>query len=216
MKNRKMLIFDMDGTLLDSSISITKSINFVRKNLKLPPLKVKQIVKLINEPDNNLPKLFYEEKKPYSECKAIFEKHYYKQCIKDMQIHEGIKEALKDLNKDYMLSVATNAYGQFARKMLKHLKIHDFFVDIIGSDDINARKPEPNVIFYLLKKYNIEKNNAMLIGDSLKDEECAKNADIKYIFVDWGFGESREPDHILSKKDLPFIKQHLKNICNTP
>ena len=207
-----MLIFDMDGTLLDSSKSITQSINFVRNEIGLPPFRVEEVVKLINEPDSDLPRLFYEDKRPYSECRAIFEKHYIHNCIKDMDIFDGIKDMLEKLVSEYKLSVLTNAYGNFARKMLKHLSIDNYFEEIIGSDDINARKPDPKGIHYLLKKYNIPKNSSIFIGDSLKDEECAKNAGIKYIFVDWGFGKSKNPDLILSKQQTDNIVEILQRL----
>jgi len=207
-----MVIFDMDGTLLDSSKSMTQSINFVRNELGLPPFEVKEVVKLINEPDNDLPKLFYEDKRPYSECRAIFEKHYIHNCIKEMDIFDGVRDMLEKLKGQYKLSVLTNAYGNFARKMLKHLSIDNYFEEIIGSDDINARKPDPKGVYYLLEKYNIPKNNSFFIGDSLKDEECAKNAGIKYIFTDWGFGESKEPDFILSKQQTDNIIEILQRL----
>ena len=197
-----MIIFDMDGTLLDSSRSITKSINFVRNKLGLKAFSVREVVKLINEPDQDLPKLFYEDKRPYSECRAIFEEHYMYNCTIDMDIFDGIENMLKTLSKNYPMSVLTNAYGNFARKMLKHLKIDHYFKEIIGSDDINARKPDPKGIYYFIDKYNLDKKNVFYVGDSLKDEECAKNAGIKYIFVDWGFGESKEPDFVLTAKNI--------------
>ena len=208
----KMVIFDMDGTLLDSSRSITKSINYVRSKLGLQPFEVKEVVKLINEPDNDLPKLFYEDKRPYSECRAIFEEHYIHNCIIDMELFEGVKDMLESLRNGYKMSVLTNAYGEFARKMLRHLNVDHFFYDIIGSDDINARKPDPKGIHHLLKKHGTDKNRTVFIGDSLKDEECAKNASVRYIFTDWGFGESREPDFVLTVKNIYDIQNIISRI----
>ena len=207
-----MIIFDMDGTLLDSSRSITKSINFVRNKLGLRAFSVQEVVKLINEPDQDLPKLFYEDKRPYSECRAIFEEHYMHNCTIDMDIFDGIENMLKTLSKNYPMSVLTNAYGNFARKMLKHLKIDHYFKEIIGSDDISARKPDPKGIYYFINKYNLDKKNVFYVGDSLKDEECAKNAGIKYIFVDWGFGESKEPDFVLTAKNICDIQNIISRI----
>ena len=208
----KMVIFDMDGTLLDSSRSMTKSINYVRGKLGLKPFEVDEVVRLINEPDNDLPKLFYENKRPYGECRAIFEEHYIHNCIVDMELFEGVEDMLASLKDNYKMCVLTNAYGEFARKMLKHLNIDHYFKEIIGSDDIKARKPDTKGIYYLLKKYNIEKSRAIFIGDSLKDEECAKNAGIKYIFTDWGFGDSKEPDFIFTNKNIQNVKDLIAKI----
>lgn len=210
--HNKLIIFDMDGTLLDSSRSMTGSINHVRKELGLPPFSVEEVVKIINEPDNDLPKLFYEDIKPYSECRAIFEEHYMKNCIIDMDLFEGIEDILLSLKDDYILTVLTNAYGEFARKMLEHLKVDRYFAEIIGSDDINARKPDPKGVYHLLSRHNADKNGTIFIGDSLKDEECAKNAGIKYIFTDWGFGECKNPDLILSRNNTQNIKSILETM----
>ncbi len=208
----KMIIFDMDGTLLDSSRSITKSINYVRSKLDLRPFEVNEVVRLINEPDNDLPKLFYEDKRPYNECRAIFEEHYIHNCIIDMELFEGVKDMLESLQNSYKMCVLTNAYGEFARKMLRYLNIDHFFYDIIGSDDINARKPDPKGIYHLLKKHNSDKSSAVFIGDSLKDEECAKNTGVRYIFTDWGFGESKEPDFVLTAKNIYDIQNIISRI----
>lgn len=210
----KMIIFDMDGTLLDSSRSITKSINYVRRKLGLQPFEVNEVVRLINEPDNDLPKLFYEDKRPYNECRAIFEEHYIHNCIVDMELFEGVEDILQSLQDSYKMCVLTNAYGEFARKMLKHLKVDHYFLDIIGSDDISARKPDPKGIHHLLKKYAGNKNSTVFIGDSLKDEECAKNAGIRYIFTDWGFGESREPDFVLTAKNTYDIQNIISTVVS--
>ncbi len=214
MQNKKIIIFDMDGTLLDSSASITKSINHVRETLGLPSFSIEKIVNLINEPDLNLPQLFYENKKPYRECKSIFEKHYYKNCIIDMNIYDGIKDLLGYLKEKYLLCIVTNAYSLYCEKMLKHLDIYQYFTIILGADDVNRAKPDPFMINSIIKKLNIQKKYAVMIGDSIKDEQAAQNANIRYIYVDWGFGECINPDIIFSKDDLLDIKKIEKLISN--
>ncbi len=196
----------MDGTLLDSSKSITKSINHVRGELKLAPFSVKKVTKLINEPDANLPQLFYEGVRAYDECREIFEKHYFENCIKEMKIFEGIKDMIITLyKKDYILCVATNAREKYAKKMLSYLGIEKYFRIILGSDSLNSRKPDPKMIDHILEKCNAKKNEAILVGDSLKDEEAARNSGIEYIFASWGFGECKKADFTLHLEELNAI-----------
>ncbi len=212
MLKEGLIIFDMDGTLIDSSRSMTKSINYVRSHLSLPPFSVEKVVKLINEPDNDLPKLFYEDKMPYSECRKIFEKHYHQNCLVDMDLYDGVEEMLKALSKRYNLAILSNAYGDFVRKMIKHKGVDRYFELMIGSDDIGCRKPDPGGIFHTLDKLKFEKSRALYIGDSLKDEMAAKNAGIKYIFVDWGFGECKNPDATISKDSIREIEDIVKSL----
>ncbi len=212
MYKEGLIIFDMDGTLIDSSKSMTKSINHVRSHLSLPPFSVEKVVKLINEPDNDLPKLFYEDKMPYSECRKIFESHYKDNCLVDMELYEGVKEMLENLSKSFKLALLSNAYGEFVKRMTRFKEIDRYFEMTLGSDDTGYRKPDPRGIFYILDKLKFEKNRALYIGDSLKDEMAAKNAGIKYIFVDWGFGEYENPDAIISGNDISQAKSIIKSV----
>ena len=188
----KNIIFDMDGTLIDSSKAITNSVNFVRENIGLPPLSIEIVTKNINKPDTNLPKIFYETDEYKQSHRELFISCYHKECIKNIKLYDGIYEILQELSKRFTLNIATNASDFFARKMLNHLKIEKFFSVIIGRNNVKEVKPHPEMIETILKSTKSDKKNTLLIGDSQKDELTAKNAKIDFIFVSWGFGEKIE------------------------
>jgi len=188
---QKIVIFDMDGTLIDSKKDITISINFVRqKHYSLAPLSEEFVVEAINMDVRNLPKLFYETEVYAQKDRELFEEHYEKQCVLNVYLYEGIKEMLLALKKaDVKLSVATNAPTKFAKEMLTHLEVDTLFDVIIGADKVSASKPDPQMLNNILHFYNYDAkvDKAWMVGDNSKDIQSASNAKIDSLFALWGF-----------------------------
>jgi len=208
---KKIVIFDMDGTLIDSKKDITISINHVRaKNHNLPPLDEAFVVKVINMQKRNLAELFYHTKLYEERDRKLFEVHYKEQCIQNPYLYEGILELLIALKKEgVLLSVATNSPTIFAQTMLLHLGIAKFFDCIVGADKVEASKPHPAMLNYILNSYNYDALNddAWMVGDNSKDMQSATNAGIKSIFAIWGFSSSGEYESVVKypKEVLEYV-----------
>jgi phosphoglycolate phosphatase len=187
----KIVIFDMDGTLLDSKKDITISVNHVRDlHYNLAPLSEEFIVEAINMEVRNLSHLFYETEVYHERDKELFESHYELQCIKNVYLYEGIREMLERLvSFGIKISVATNAPTQFALRMLEHLGVKNLFDVIIGADMVGEPKPSPLMLEEILKHYcfNKETHKAWMIGDNSKDILSANAAGIEPVFATWGF-----------------------------
>jgi len=204
---KKIVIFDMDGTLIDSKKDITISINHVREvNHNLPPLSEDFIVEAINMQVRNLPKLFYDTENYESRDKEVFEKHYKEQCIQNPYLYDGVLDLLETFKSHSIsLSVATNAPTIFAKTMLEHLEVAELFDVIIGADAVKASKPDPEMIDRILNHYsfNASKDKAWMIGDNSKDMESAHNAGIDAIFAAWGFSAHGEHHTVVrNPKDI--------------
>ncbi|MDH4943760.1 HAD family hydrolase [Sulfurimonas sp. C5] len=188
---QKIVIFDMDGTLIDSKKDITISINHVRElNHGLEPLSEDFVVEAINMHQRNLAKLFYNTDLYEERDRVIFEKHYKEQCIQNPYLYEGVEELLHILKEnDVQLSVATNAPTVFAQTMLESLKVKELFDVIIGADKVEKSKPNPDMLHHILNnyKYSNIQDRAWMIGDNSKDMEAAHNANIDAVFAAWGF-----------------------------
>lgn len=157
----KVVIFDMDGTLLDSKKDITSSVNYVRKmNHNLPEITEEYVVEAINMEVRNLSELFYETPIYRDIDRELFESHYDSECIKSVYLYDGVKELLLELvQRDIKISVATNAPTQFALRMLEHLEVKSLFDIIIGADMVTNSKPSPEMLEYILKYYKFDKNS---------------------------------------------------------
>ena len=188
---QKIVIFDMDGTLIDSKKDITLSINTVRKwHYNLEPLSEEFIVDAINKEVRNLPELFYGTQEYVKEDMIAFEAHYAKQCIQNPYLYEGIEEMLRRLKEhNVKLSVATNAPTHFAKLMLDSLGVLELFDMIIGADKVSSSKPNPEMLFKILDSYEYDalRDSAWMVGDNSKDMLSASNAKIKGLFATWGF-----------------------------
>jgi len=193
---QKIVIFDMDGTLIDSRKDITLSINYVRKqNHALEPLSEEFVVESINKDERNLAYLFYGTKNYEDRDRELFEKHYKEQCTQNVFLYDGVLETLDILKGNGVrLFVATNAPTKFAKIMLKSLSIDSMFDMIVGADMVKVSKPDPEMIHKILNfcQFDKMKDKAWMIGDSSKDIKCAQNADIDALFATWGFSAKSE------------------------
>ncbi len=188
--NSKIVIFDMDGTLVDSAKDITTAINLVRDDIGLAPLPVKTVVDAINGDHINLAQTFYETPTYQDDHKDRFEIYYHEECIKSVSVYEGITEMLQELKTHHIkCSVATNAPAHFAKRILGHVEIDHFFDYIYGANQ-HKSKPAPDMLNAILSNYRYDDkqlSQSFMVGDSKKDIQAALNAKINAVHITWGF-----------------------------
>jgi phosphoglycolate phosphatase len=184
---KKLIIFDMDGTLIDSGNVIANTINFVRVNLGLEKIEKYELLKQLNNPNIDSARYFYGTSSFTDEQTKLFNQYYNEYCIKDIILYDGIDKMLEEISPYFTLTIATNASIEFAEKMIKHLNIDKYFSTIVGSSCVKNPKPAPDMILKILKQYNMKQKDTILIGDSMKDKQASDNAKIDSILVDWGF-----------------------------
>ncbi len=188
----KMIIFDMDGTLINSGLAIANTVNYVRENLGLNPMEKAYILENINDIDINSAEFFYNSSTFTPKITSLFEDFYSKNCLVDLTLYDGVKELLDDLKGDFKFSIATNANSNYAKKMLNHLEIDRYFSSILGYNDVAKPKPNPDMVNRILDIHNIKKENAKVVGDSIKDTKAAFNAGVDGVLVNWGFSNYKD------------------------
>ncbi|MBN2824825.1 MAG: HAD family hydrolase [Campylobacterales bacterium] len=193
-KSKALCIFDMDGTLIDSSKVIVNAINYVRGNMSLAPLDDDYILKSVNDTLLNPAKHFYgvERFEPIHE--EWFSSYYSNNHNSQIELYEGIGELLEALkSKDTKLAIATNAYRISAIESLKHTGIYEFFDEIVTYDDVNkVGKPHPDMLFRVLHNLSIPAAASIFVGDSHKDRVASSQANIDFLMVNWGFSDHSE------------------------
>jgi phosphoglycolate phosphatase len=189
MQNIKTIIFDMDGTLIDSSQVISNAINHVRKKLGLPPMEREKILVAVNDMHTHSPSYFYEAKEFEERHIVWFQEYYTRYHDKEVALYEGIRLLLDKTKQKYQLSLATNAYRQSTLQLLGFVDITHYFDIIVCADDVPNSKPAPDMIYTILKHCKVDPFEAIMIGDSLKDKEAATRAGVETILVDWGFSD---------------------------
>ena len=192
-KGKKLIIFDLDGVLIDSlpnmkiALKKTASIldvklnfNHYKKSLGLP---FEEIMKKMGI-KNNIKTI----KSTYS--------YYSKKNIKKIRINKKHIKELNYLKRNYYLSVFTSKDKVRAQVILKRYKLFNF---IVTSDDVKNGKPYPEGVFKILKKNKVTKKNCIYIGDSIYDYLAAKKSGVNYLHADWGYEKDL--------KNIPNVKK---------
>ena len=199
--DKKLIIFDMDGTLVNSSITIANAINYVRSNLGFEPMEQSHILRLVNDHTINPAQIFYHAKAFDRDHERWFSEYYTNNHDKELVLYDGIMELLETLKgKGHALAVATNAYRGSTIESLTHLEVNEHFDAIACYDDVPQGKPHPDMLHKILDELGHNSHNALFIGDGPRDELASQRAEIDYIMVDWGFTD--HADAVRSVDDL--------------
>lgn len=188
-----LAIFDMDGTLADSSVVLANAINYVRSKYNLKPLPKDEIIYQINNPECNYASYFYNKEFITAKDEEWFKEYYSRHHNSDLVLFDGVKEMLTKLKGfGIKLAVATNAYRVSTLEALTHLEIENFFDEIVCFDDVKEPKPSPAMLFLLLERCKESSRSSIFIGDSQRDYLASKAANIEFVLVDF-----------VNKKDKP-------------
>ncbi len=196
LKKIQAVIFDLDGTLIDTSDDIVASINFLRKHYGLDHLCKKDAMKAVGQGFDYLIRTSLAElnlKEPQINfAKDFFSKHYMEHIADNSRPYEGIRTALKSLKKkNYSLCVATNKEKAMTEKILNFFSLGKYFdIKLAGGMGFSL-KPNPAMILEITEKKALDKNRTVIIGDSWADILSAKNAGCISILAQWGFNDTR-------------------------
>lgn len=183
----KTILFDLDGTLVDSAGAIAASINHVRQRLYgLDSLKTEEIVAILDGEERTIPERLYGVTAYERKARELFRKHYTRQCPQTARIYEGVKETLEELKSaGCELFVCTNASTATSRAVLENNNILQHFADVIGADRVPRPKPAPDALLQVRQRARFRR--MWMVGDSAKDVAAARRAGIPSVFVTWGY-----------------------------
>lgn len=185
----KGVIFDLDGTLIDTIEGLANSVNAAMDFYGFPNHSVEKYRSFVGNGVGKLvERALPEDKKNLTEdARKIFEKHYAETMLEVLPVYDGIDELLDYLmKKGIKIAVNTNKMDVFAKPMIKKV-FGDIFCDVLGEVEHFSRKPSPDGVNYLLEEMGITKDECLYVGDSQVDIKTARNASVRCVSVTWGF-----------------------------
>ncbi len=190
MNKYDTVIFDLDGTLLNTLDDLTVSVNHAMKEFGFPLRTPSEVRSFMGNGIVRLVELSVpggRQNPRFEEALSSF-KEYYSQHSKDKtQPYPGIMEVLKFLSENgYRLAIVSNKFND-AVQDLKQLYFEDLIPVAIGEKENIRKKPEPDTVLQALSELKSGKEKAVYVGDTEVDIETAKNAGIDCIAISWGF-----------------------------
>ena len=184
------LIFDLDGTLLNTLDDLANSVNYSLHKLNFPPRSSEEICSFVGNGIEKLIELSLPEKTSYDQfakCLFIFKKHYSENMKNKTRPYNGIIDLLQYLKENnYNMAIVSNKFQEGVTD-LNDYYFSDYIDVAIGKSPEMRKKPYPDTILAAIDKLGVSKENCLYIGDSEVDIKTAQNAKIKCVGVDWGF-----------------------------
>lgn len=192
-----LVVFDLDGTLVDSRQDLADSTNAVLESLGAPPLPLDRVVMMVGEGARVLMQRALaaaglpSEGAPLDDALGRFHDTYRSRLLATTRPYPGISAMLADVAPLAVLAMLTNKPLLPSRKLVEAFGWSSHFVQIIGGDGDVPRKPDPTGLQRLMSAAHAGPESTMLIGDSMVDVETARNAGVAMCVVRYGFGHAR-------------------------
>lgn len=188
--DKKLVIFDLDGCLVDTGAEIALMVNTVRQRLGLAPHPEAFVVSAVGK---GLKKLFdtcMEDAPELIEKALALSPEIYEEISGTLaKPFPGVVELLKALQGKKKVALATNKIRRATVKLFDALDITRYFDVLCCADDCGAPKPNPACILYVLEKLGVDAKDAVMVGDTPTDVLTAKNAGVQTIAVTYGMGK---------------------------
>ncbi|NWF75355.1 MAG: HAD-IA family hydrolase [Nitrospirae bacterium] len=206
-----LIIFDLDGTLVDTSRDIMHALNYAIRPFSNKILTVEETIGLIGEGVTRLVEKVMDgsDLMMWDEVIERFLLYYELHIADQSIIYPGVKETLTEL-RDYKMAVISNKRENLSKKLLDQVNLLHYFDLVVGSDTTPERKPSPVPVIYSYKNLGFKKEETVIVGDSNYDIEAGKGAGVKTIAVTYGYKDRiylLNADYLIDKFDdlLPVI-----------
>lgn len=210
---KKLAIFDLDGTLLNTITDLGKACNYALEKMGFATHPIQAYAYMVGNGVRNLMKKAQQDadEETIDELLKHFKAYYNEHCLDTTKPYPGINELLDNLVKqDVAIAVASNKYQEATEKIISGCFPEYNFVAVEGQKEGRNRKPDPSIIFSILEQFPVSKKDVFYVGDSGIDIECAKRACIESIGVSWGFRSAAE----LRRANADFVVSHPAEILD--
>ncbi len=186
----KLLVFDLDGTIADTRTDLANAVNHSLRGLGRQELSTDKIGEFVGD---GLQKLMTRvldatggTAQQLENSIESFNSYYKEHLVDNTTLYPGVIETLKSI-QGQQLAVLTNKPRHYSIPILEHLGVNSFFQEVYGGDSFPVKKPDPFTLLEVIKKHGVEKNETLMVGDSIIDVSTARAAGVLVCAVSYGF-----------------------------
>jgi phosphoglycolate phosphatase len=202
--NIRLVIFDLDGTLIDSAEDIALHVGRVYRELKGKDVPADEVKKNIGDGARSLLANFFQGQE-LEEALERFLHYYISEPVIHTKPYEGVMETLEGLKeRGILLAVATNKPHAITLEVLKRLKMLHYFDEVLGADLLPEKKPSPLPLLEIAKRLEVPPELGLMVGDSENDILAGRRAGMLTAHARWGYKTPQSPPdyHLDHPKDL--------------
>ena len=211
----KMVMIDLDGTLIDSAPDLAASANRMLQSLGMPAYEQAQVAQWIGNGVSRLVKRALTGEMNAEPDAGLYERGYaifleaYAELVSDQsRPYPGVVEGLEKLQAaGFQLACITNKAEAFTLPLLKDLGLDKYFKLIISGDTLAKKKPDPLPLLHACKHFGITPDHGVLIGDSINDTQAARNAGMPVILVPYGYNRGQDVRELEPEAVIPSLEQ---------
>ncbi len=202
---RKLLIFDLDGTLVDSCRDLATAVNLMRRSYGLPPLSVETVTGYVGDGVRMLVTRALQGTGVNIEAAMRVQAPLYREHLLDeTALYPGVLKGLQRLCEiGHVMAVGTNKPADACERILDHFAIRPLFAKVMGGGSTPNLKPHPEMLHAIMTATGMSPQDTWMIGDNHTDLESARRAGVNSVFVSYGYGNkgTEEPAVTLASFD---------------
>lgn len=200
LRKPEMILFDLDGTLVDTAPDLAWSIDFTLQKLNLPTCGEEKVRGWIGSGIEGVLKRALTndfngqpETSLFNDALSIFKESYFDNICERSRIYPGVIEALNYLESvNIKIGCVTNKGSRFTNKLLKEIKLFDKFGLVVSGDTLPVKKPDPQPLLYAASYFSVDTDAALMVGDSITDINAARAAGFQILCVPYGYNMGRD------------------------
>ena len=200
------ILFDLDGTLLNSGLTFHKIVNQLKKEINQEEVPFEKVRKYSSRGASLILKNSFPEidEVQLADLKKSFLERYFEFMLDDIYLYDGVVELIDFLaNESIPWGIVTNKSEKYTRPIIEKLKWHELTNAVICPENVTKAKPDPEGIITALNLLNASNSESYYVGDHKRDIETGKNANVKTVACTYGFHEtdphSWQADYIINE-----------------
>lgn len=205
-----LVLFDLDGTLVDSAPDLCASLNRIRRSENLAPLPYNVLREYAGSGARGLLKIGFDitDQDPrFPELKERFLSDYQNHCAEKVCCFDGIEQTLEEIEQaGWQWGVVTNKFSNFTVPIMKNLGLYDRACVIISGDETGKLKPHPDNMLVALNKMRASPQETPYVGDDIRDSKVAQTLGMPFAAATWGY----------LRQDFPIDEWHTHLVAHHP